>query len=195
MNKKESFLKTAYGGTIHPFDLKPEEVNITEVASSLSKMVRWGGQIHKFYSVAAHSIQVSHWVKVFGGTSQEQLIGLLHDVSESLGCGDLPTPIKKFIPDYVDMEDAMQEIIMSKYGLPYPYPEIVHKADHAALIHEAVNLKDKDSFWSIQLEKLGTIDPYIEDQVSSPSNYLSPTLHMNVMHDKFLYRFKELYGK
>lgn len=195
MDKKESFLKTAKGNLIHPFALQIEEIDINEVASSLSKIVRWGGQINRFYSVAAHSIQVSYWVEIFGGSKQEQLIGLLHDVSESLGCGDLPTPIKKFIPAYVEMEDEMQKIIMAKYNLPYPYPDIVHKADHAALVHEAVNLKDEDPFWRSQFEKLGKINYIIEDAQSSPSHRWNPTDHIIIMNYEFTERFKYLYGK
>lgn len=192
MNKEESFLKSQSGRIIHPFALQPHEIDIEEIATTLSKLCRWAGMINEFYSVAAHCIQVSYWVEYFNGSKAEQLTGLLHDASEGLGCGDLPTPIKKFIPGYVVMEDAVQSVIMNKYGLSYPYPDIVHRADRAALIHEAINLKDPDPFWSDQKIPV----PYsVECRRSSPSRGLSAHKHIEYMSKMFLERFQELGGK
>ena len=50
-----------YTGKIFDFnDIRPEVIDIIDIAHALSNVCRWGGHCSKFYSVAEHSILCSY---------------------------------------------------------------------------------------------------------------------------------------
>lgn len=105
--------------------LRPEEYrfDIEEIAEALSRLCRYTGHTNGFYSVAEHSILVSHAVP-----EKYALIGLLHDASEAF-VGDVSSPLKALLPGYRDIENNIQQAIANHFSLPYPFPEEIHDAD------------------------------------------------------------------
>lgn len=97
--------------------------NIEEIAEALSRLCRYTGHTNGFYSVAEHSVLVSHAVP-----EKYALIGLLHDASEAF-VGDVSSPLKALLPGYRDIENNIQQAIANHFFLSYPFPEEIHDAD------------------------------------------------------------------
>ena len=101
-----------------------------DIAHALSLICRFGGHCDRFYSVAQHSILVSHLCP-----ERFKLWGLLHDASEAY-LGDMPRPLKAMLPDYRNLESKIQKLVWEEYDLIGPLPEEVKKADEIALSYE-----------------------------------------------------------
>lgn len=84
--------------------------------------------------VAEHSVRVARLVP-----SEDRLAALLHDATEAYLC-DIATPIKAMLPGYTEAEDRLARVIADKWGVAYPWPESVHKADRIMLHSEAREL-------------------------------------------------------
>mgnify|MGYP001585328323 FL=1 len=52
--KEGHFIQTISGKKVWPFSLELEDIDIGDIAHSLSMQCRFNGQITKFYSVAEH---------------------------------------------------------------------------------------------------------------------------------------------
>ena len=126
-----SWLQT-YSGLIFDFSkLDIDHLNIIDIAHSLSNQCRYNGHCSRFYSVAEHSVYVSRFSNMHG----YGLEGLLHDASEAY-TSDIPKPLKDILPQYVEMEEKVQDLIADKFGLRFPFPEVVHEYDARILINE-----------------------------------------------------------
>ncbi len=75
-----------------PFKISPEDINVEDIAHSLSMTVRANGHIKHFYSVAQHAIDCTREAAARGCSRRVQLACLLHDASECLYCGH-PRPV------------------------------------------------------------------------------------------------------
>lgn len=89
---------------------KPEDFSPEDIAWSLGSMVRYNGHIPHPYTVARHSVIMSHYVP--DGYAME---ALLHDAGEAY-CGDIIYPLKKLYPELEDFEDRITGVIHSKYN-------------------------------------------------------------------------------
>jgi 5'-deoxynucleotidase YfbR-like HD superfamily hydrolase len=125
------------GRKIYPFDLRPEDVDIDDIAHSLSNLCRFNGHCDTFYSVAQHSVLVS---RILHGEGKElQKIGLLHDATEAY-CGDMISPIKRAMGEFKYMEDRQWIAISHCFHLPERISSRVKEADMEALITEKRDL-------------------------------------------------------
>lgn len=95
------------------------------VARSLSRECRYMGLPEHFYSVAQHSVIVSHMVP-----ERLALEGLLHDVAEVI-TRDQPTPWKKHINSFVarSIVCRLENSLMDAYGVTDFSPLDVKIAD------------------------------------------------------------------
>ena len=85
---------TESGRRIDPIKFSKQDFNINDMARVLSNMVRFGGHITKFYSVAEHSIFVSQELLKQYNSYELSLVGLLHECDEYVLTMDIPSPIK-----------------------------------------------------------------------------------------------------
>lgn len=135
MGKREgSWIQTYTGKKFWPLDPKCSEISIFDIAHSLSLLSRFNGHTTKFLSVAQHSVMVSDMC-----SSQYKIHGLLHDASEAYCC-DIPSPLKPYIPGYLEIEEKIQKVIFSKYGLIYEDIKHVKSVDKYILATEARDL-------------------------------------------------------
>ena len=143
------------------FNPKKEDINIIDIAHGLSNICRYGGHSPKFYSVAQHSVLCS----LQDGTLQEQLECLLHDSTETV-VGDLPTPIKKNMPEYVKIEDNLMSIISEKFNLSFPLTENTHRVDRLILEFEYKNFFEEPNedfeFWKPEEAKSKFLNRFYE---------------------------------
>ncbi len=129
-----SWIQTYSGKQFFPLDPRPEDIDIRDIAHSLSLQCRFNGHCLEFYSVADHSLHVSRLLP-----RELTLWGLLHDAGEAY-LTDLPRPIKHSVEGYNELEERMLEVIARRFDLPWPMPAEVLRADDVALVTEARDL-------------------------------------------------------
>jgi len=132
--RKGDWIQTYTGIQFWPLDPLPHEIEIEDIAHALSLICRYAGHCSRFYSVAQHSILVSHFVP-----KKLALTGLLHDASEAY-ISDIPKPVKNFLPDYAIIEKAIEIAIAERYHLPFPIPKEVKHIDMVMLKTEVRDL-------------------------------------------------------
>ena len=158
------YFRTYTGRHVHPLCPSPEEIDIQDVAHSLSQMCRFVGHTDGFYSVAQHSVLVSELVP-----GRDALWGLLHDASEAYLC-DLPAPIKRDpqMSFYRIAEDGYMNAICRKFSLRGQMPCSVMAADKLALATEfrdVTTVDDPDWIVAEYLDRIfetGALDALME---------------------------------
>ena len=172
------YFRTYTGKHVHPLNPSPEEIDVEDVARSLSQMCRFLGHLDVFYSVAQHSVLVSELVP-----HEDALWGLLHDASEAYLC-DLPAPIKREpeMAIYRTAEERLMRAICARFGLEPDMPESVKIADRALL---ATEFRDV-----VEIDDLDWI--YTECGVAPAPNYWIAPWPPAVAEERFLARFAEL---
>ena len=100
----------------YPLDPATVDINIVDIAHSLSLMTRANGHFDHFFSVAQHSINCYREAKSSGYSERVQLGCLLHDASESY-ISDITRPVKRNLPEYCVIEEKLQTIIYEQFGL------------------------------------------------------------------------------
>lgn len=117
-------------------------LDLNTIAQALSKICRWGGHCHPFYSVASHSIHVSRLLEATHGRIGG-VVGLLHDAHEAY-TGDCTTPRKRSIgPAWYAFENAWSDSVRAHFGLPPesdPIWRACHEADRVAKNTEGLAL-------------------------------------------------------
>lgn len=123
---KPNHIRTASGVEFYPFKPEIDKIKIEDIAHALSQQCRFSGHTRwkgkmKFYSVAQHSLYCSY-------ISENPLWALLHDASEVYSV-DVPTPIKRRIPQFKLMENRIESVIARAFGLEWPRPLEVKDCD------------------------------------------------------------------
>ncbi|MEX3623697.1 hypothetical protein [Viridibacillus arvi] len=160
------YIETSSGIAFYPYDPKIEDINVLDIAQSISQLCRFGGHTKHFYSVAQHSIWVYKYLKENGASPLVQLYGLLHDATEGYMV-DLPTPIKKHLTKYKAAEDNLHDVIWDALKIKHPSCEQwkqVKEVDMLLQHHEANFLLPKAA-WSDKTVKLESV--YIQEEKMS----------------------------
>lgn len=122
-------IRTRSGVYIDVFDPKPHQILIEDIAHSLSHQCRFGGHLDHFYSVAQHSVYCSR----YGFENRDRKLQLLmHDASEAYLL-DMPKPIKDRLPDYVEVEKNLMNMIAKKFGFEWPLDEFGKHVDRSMM--------------------------------------------------------------
>ncbi len=179
MTNKNGWFPTYSGIRFYPANPRLEDISIDDIAHSLSLQCRFAGHIAHFYSIAQHSVLVSHNVP-----PALALEGLLHDAAEAY-CQDLIRPIKHApgLEGYREIEARLERTIAIRFGLTYPWPEAIKEADNCALQTERRDLY-----------KSGVGEKFEWGLDAKP--FLAPILPEPpfVAEQRFMRRFNELYN-
>ena len=146
---------------------------IEDIAKGLSHECRFTGQLDRFYSVAQHSVECSYIVP-----DQFKLEALLHDAVEAY-CKDIPSPLKKLLPDYQKIENYVDLIIRQKFNLPVVMSAEVKRADLILLATEHRDIANDGKEWPV-LKGIPLLERKIEP------------LPSNVAFNRFMRRFYEI---
>lgn len=154
-------------------DPDPDTIHIDDIAHALALVNRYGGHTPYPYSVAQHCV-LSSLVAPPG----LELQALMHDAQEAY-VGDMPSPLKKMLPEYQVIEDRMEAVIRTKFKLPIKFDPRVKEIDMRMLVTEAKEFGL--TWWDIW-----GVDPY-------PALAIRPWSWEHAKH-KFLVRFEYLTG-
>lgn len=97
-------------------DPNPAEIWPGDIARALSRLDRFNGLSRRFYSVAEHSVNVANMARRAGEPPAVVAACLMHDAAEAY-LGDVVSPLKIMLPDYVELENLMAGAIAARFGL------------------------------------------------------------------------------
>lgn len=148
------------GKLVFPLTLRPEDVDINDIAHSLARQCRYTGHIRpdiEHYSVAQHSVLVSKLLP-----RELALAGLMHDAAEAY-TSDISRPMKIMLdakaPGWRAIEGPIEVAVADHFRLEYPRAKIIKQAD---LIVTATEKRDVmthcDEFW-------GDLPPPLEARI------------------------------
>lgn len=148
-------IRTNSGIYVNVFEPTPDMICIEDIAHSLSHQCRFAGHLQTFYSVAQHSLFCARAVD-----TNYKLAALLHDASEAY-LVDIPTPIKRRLANYKEIEDKLMGIISEKFGFEYPLHKVVKDVDAYALQTEWDNLMVQNSFSLVPLSSIESKNQFL----------------------------------
>lgn len=165
---------------ICPVSPSEDDINITDIAHSLSMMCRANGHFKAFHSVAQHCIECSKEAQKRELGPKLSLACLLHDASEAY-LADITTPLKNELPLYREYENKLMDIIYKKYvgNLSANDFNLIMQIDKDILYYEFYH------FTGIEISKKPQI-------LTNPSFDFVP---FDKVRDEFLFLFNELSQK
>jgi uncharacterized protein len=128
---------TSSGRQFWPLDPRPEEVDLGDIATALSKICRWGGHIavEGIFSVAQHCVLVA-----MNSPHRYRKEALLHDAHEAYLC-DVPRPIKRYLVNYEVIAARLDGVISDRFGVELcELPQAVTREDNRGLATERRDL-------------------------------------------------------
>lgn len=107
-----------YEGAYYDF-LEPDAdtFSIEGIAKRLSKICRYTGSVHEFYSVAEHSVLAAEMAERFDVSAMAVFQALMHDAPEHV-LNDLSSPLKSLLPFYRVLEKITWDVICEKFDMP-----------------------------------------------------------------------------
>lgn len=163
----------------YPLDPRPDDIDIKNIAWSLSMQCRFNGNINAFYSLAQHSVVVSRIVESEHPFDNDLVLhALLHDAHEAY-TGDIITPIKTQFGAIYEIEERLDRVIMEVFGLEPKMPDAVRRADETALVTEMRDLHT---------------DPYLGEKFAhvKPLDYVIEPVGHKEAYNMFMRRFEDL---
>ena len=139
-------IRTFSGIYINVFEPTADMVKIEDIAHALAQQPRFGGHLPRFYSVAQHCLNCAYLTTAF----DDKLAALLHDASEAYLL-DIPSPIKKNLLNYKEIEHKLMLLIAEKFGFQYPLNERIKKVDEEMLKAEWHYLMLGNESWEFQI--------------------------------------------
>ena len=109
------YMMTFSGKKFYPKKPTPNEVDINDIARSLSMMNRFCGHTKFPYSVARHSINCANIAP-----EGYKLEALLHDATEAY-LSDIVMPAKRSLPEYEIMENDFSVRLEMVYTIFYKH--------------------------------------------------------------------------
>ena len=148
-NKKldEPWIQTFTGKKFYPAYPRIEDIDIEDIAHSLSMQCRFTGHCKTHYSIAQHSVYVSYF-------ATNKLQGLLHDASEAY-ISDISSPVKrtKYLEQYKVLESIIQKKIYEKFNVDLIDGDDIKQADMLMLAIETKSLIDNiNPDWKFSME-------------------------------------------
>lgn len=136
-------MRTYSGLRVDPMHVRPEDVNVVDIAHALARQCRFNGHCGGWLSVARHSVDVSRRLDAEPVLAKW---GLMHDAPEAW-LGDISRPMKHSgqFTAYLAAEEIAERAVAEAFGLPHPMPSAVKEADSASVLEELDGLWDHSS--------------------------------------------------
>lgn len=168
-----SAIEVHTGRFVDPLNIRPEDIEIADIAHALAMQCRFSGHTKRHYSVAEHSVLVAQAVELkwfqqealgenwlvnpevgertcYGMTKKTLLRqALLHDATEAY-CVDLPLPLKRApeLAAFKVVEERIWAAVAAKYDVPVELHPWIKEADRRMCSTEKLALlSDYVSEW------------------------------------------------
>ncbi len=171
-----------------PLDPQIDDLDIRDIAHSLSQQCRFGGHSSRHYSIAEHSLLVLRlWEQVTGWNEDHfnprlKLCVLMHDGGEGY-IVDIPKPVKADLTNYAEIEERQMQAISARWRFPWPMLPGMKEADGMALAIE------KQVLFGVEPDRW-------KDMPIPPASWYSAVRredqNMREMEHRFLTRFYDL---
>lgn len=172
--------KTPTGIYVDLANPKETKINLEDIAWNLAGICRYGGSTLGHYSVAQHCVFMDSIFSFRGFNNTPKIWSkdvqtlikslernpelerrvrleiLLHDASEAY-LGDVPSPLKKLLPQYKTIEDQWTKVIRNSFNLP----EINNTDSQSEIINELVKGLD---VLALHIERRWVQAPDVEKQ-------------------------------
>lgn len=123
-----NWFATNSGKKFSLLEVSQKNIDILDIGHSLGMLCRFNGHCDQFYSVAQHSVFVSHIIE-----PEFAFEGLMHDAAEAY-LGDMIRPLKQIVRgEYMALETVVMREICKKFGLLQESPG--HTEIHRAIKH------------------------------------------------------------
>ena len=135
-------ITTYTGHKFDPINPQMEVLDIRDIAHALSLTCRGNGHVKRFYSVGQHCIMCAREAMARGYSKRVVLGCLLHDASEAY-MSDVPRPFKEMLPEYVNLEEKLIDLIYTKFigsTLTEEEMALVREVDDAVLYYDMLEL-------------------------------------------------------
>lgn len=109
-----SYITTFTGKHFDPVNPDMSQVDIIDIAHALSLICRGNGHVQTFFSVGQHCINAAREAAARRYSKRLVLACLLHDAGEAY-MSDVPRPLKAAMPEYVQIENRLLDLIYEKY--------------------------------------------------------------------------------
>lgn len=157
MTNPTAWIQLSAGKQFWVTDPQPDVIDIKDIARALSRIPRFGGHTHEFYSVAQHSVLGSYLVP-----EHLAMAFLLHDAAEAYGLGDICKPVKDLLGDRVhQLEGQILDTVYKRFNVRVSdadRDQIKH-ADLVMMAAEAEILMDTD------IDQWGFPESVLDDKV------------------------------
>lgn len=167
-------IRTHSGQYVNIFSPAAGTINIDDVAHAASNLPRFGGHLPYYYSpcgnysctysVAQHCCAGHDYILMEYLNPYEAFIFLMHERAEALGMGDLASPIKHQLTDYMQAEQNFDKLTAPIFGLPHPATPLCKQVDRLMLEQEwcDIMLKGKPDYevWFPHRAKQEFLDRY-----------------------------------
>ena len=174
MSNNNNWIQTYTGRQFFPANPSIEDIDIRDIAVSLSRQNRYTGHTKKPYSVAQHCVIMSQ--EINPKFAKE---ALLHDAAEAY-ISDISSPVRQYLPVLDVMEERILEAIVEKFRLDFPFRADIWVADLRMVATEKRDLMGPcHADWNL------TVKPY--------SKVIIP-VGPNNAEEMFMQRFEELFG-
>ncbi len=151
------WMMTFTGKHVFPLALKPEDIDIRDIAHHTAMQVRYNGSVKTFYSVAEHMIHISDAILLSTHSREVALQGLIHDGNECY-TGDMIRPVKNSLKQnygfWKQIEDRNEAAICNALGVPMPFHPMVKEYDKRIIVNEKLALFGPNKPWDWNYEPL-----------------------------------------
>ena len=89
------YITTIGGRSFDPLSPEMKDIDVGDIAHSLSLICRANGHFRQFFSVGRHCINCAREAEARGFSARQRLLCLLHDATEAY-IGDMTRPLERF---------------------------------------------------------------------------------------------------
>lgn len=133
----ESTIQLLNGGFFDFIEPARSVYTVQDIARGLSHTARFSGQTDRPYYVGQHCVLVSKMVD-----AEHALAALIHDGCEAF-MADIPSPLKKLLPDYVELEKRAEADMCKRFGVKFPFHPSIKEADNLIFEIERRDMQPK----------------------------------------------------
>ena len=132
LSQLDGCINTISGRKVNLLDPQADQISINDIARGLANNSHFGGHVPEFFSIAQHCLIVCDFLEeTYAAEPKILMHGLLHDASEAY-LGDMLKPLKVHLPEFQEIENRFQQVIMVKYKLCDSHKSLIKLADICA---------------------------------------------------------------